>query len=483
MSELPDRGDQSSSPKRYVVIGGGITGLAAAHRIHELAPDAHIELWDARDETGGVIQTVEKDGYLIERAADSFITNVPWALDLCRRIGFEDELIRTDGRFRKAFVLSRGRLLEVPQGFMLMVPSRMWPIMMSPILSLRGKLRLAYEALIPRRKTDADESLATFVKRRLGKETYERLVQPLIGGIYTADPEKLSMDATMPKFRDMEKNSGSLVRGALIPRRRKKQAEAKSSGARYSLFMTPRRGLASMFQAIVNHLPEDAVKFGRRVTKLSRLDDGRWGVESDEPEHSLTVDGVVVAVGAREASLLLQDTDAEMADEIAGIPYAGAAVVSFGFRVDQFERPLNGIGVVVPEIEGLRTLAVSFSSVKFAGRAPEGCVLMRAFIGGAKRPELADLSDQELMDAVYEELAPVLGITGEPHMRLITRCFKAMPQYHVGHLERVSRIEARAEQLPGLELAGNSYRGVGIPHCIHSGEQAAERLVGFTDQS
>lgn len=478
------------------VIGGGISGLAAAHRLIELNPALQVKLFESGPQLGGVLQTEHRDGFLLEHSADNFITTSPWATDLCRRIGFT-ELLPTNAANRRALVLCRGRLEHVPDGFQLMAPARAWPIVTTSILSLRGKLRLLCEPLIPPRQADGDESLADFVRRRLGREAYERLVQPLVGGIYTADAEKLSIQATLARFVDMEQQHGSLTLGMLAARKRA-QAADQDAGARYSMFVAPRGGIASLVEALAERLPAGTIELNSPVQRIERETDGRWRVrraggvsplvrDTQEaaahqgayaprsPEDSF--DRLIVATPAHSAATLLEAVDAELSADLRRIPYAGCAIVLIGYRRYSIAHPLDGFGFVVPEIESRRILAASFSSNKFPGRAPDDCVLLRVFVGGARHPELVELRDDQLREIVTEELAEIISARDEPMMFKVTRWRNAMPQYHLGHAELVRRIEARAAALPGLALAGNAYHGVGIPDCIHSGELAAEAVA------
>jgi oxygen-dependent protoporphyrinogen oxidase len=457
--------------RRVAVVGGGITGLAAAHRLRELDPLLDVRLYEASDRVGGVLRTTQRDGWLIEHSADNFITNVPYAFDLCERLGFAEQLLPTDERFRRAYVIHRGRLMPVPEGFALMAPARIWPVLTTPLLSLAGKLRLASEVLQPIRRTTDDESLESFVVRRLGRETFDRIVQPLIGGIYTADPQKLSLAATMPRFLEMERKHGGLIRGALKQSRQEQSVNRNSSGARYSLFVAPQQGMESFVNALAAKLPPETIELASPVASVARGIEGKWLVNSQP------YDAVIVTTPAPLAAKLVAEVDQMLGDLLQQIPYAGASVVCLGYRQEQIARPLEGFGYVVPVIEKREVLAVSFASMKFAGRAPAGCVLLRAFIGGALQPELADRPDEELLATAERELCETLGVQGKPLITQICRWHKAMPQYHVGHLNLVGQIEARLASYPGLELAGNAYRGVGVPQCIHSGEAAAERIV------
>lgn len=478
--------------KTVAIIGGGISGLAAAHRLSEIAPGVGVTLFEATDRLGGVLGTESRDGYLIERSADMFVTQPSWAADLCGRIGLEGELISTDDRYRQAFVVRRGELMPVPAGFALMQPARLWPLVKSPILSWPGKLRLALEYFLPRGRptagASADESLASFARRRLGREAYQRLVQPLVGGIYTADPERLSLAATLPRFLEMEAEYRSLIRAAFQERKTHPRMQASvpgqsASGARYGMFVAPRGGMSSLVEAIAGAMRNADVRLSTSIERLERTAEGRWRVSTSSPAHSVAeFDAVILATPAHVAADLLAAVDSTLAAELRGIEHASTAVVCLGYRRSQIEHPLNGFGCVAPAIEARQILAASFASVKFPGRAADDRVLIRVFIGGALQPELVAHSDDELARLACRELSDLIGASGEPEVVRVARWRRAMPQYHLGHLDRVTRIESAASNLPGLQLAGSAYRGVGIPHCIHSGQQAAERVVASTHQ-
>ncbi len=461
---------------RVAVLGGGISGLAAAHRLQELLPQAELKLFEASDRLGGVLQTQQHGCYQVELGSDSFITNKPQALDLCRRIGLEEELVTTNDRFRKTFVVCRGRLVEVPAGFLLMSPNRIWPLVTTPILSLWGKLRLGWEYFVPPRRSPQpnwDETLASFVTRRLGQETFERLVQPLIGGIYTADAEKLSLRATLPRFLEMEAQHGGLIRASL-KKRGDRDAKASTSGARYSLFVTPKNGLSSFIDRLAQTLSPQSVCLNAPVEGVCQGDHGRWQVQLADEVMGF-FDAIIVALPAPRAAVLLGEVNPSLSQQLGQIAYAGAAVVTLAYDRAQIRHALDGFGFVVPEVENRQILACSFSSVKFPGRAPEEKALLRVFVGGAKHPEMLKLSDEQLQRLVQEELGDLLGVSGNPELGVVSRYDGKMPQYHLGHLELVEQIEKSAATLPGLELCGNAYRGVGIPDCIASGWQAAER--------
>ena len=490
------------------MIGGGISGLAAAHRITELLPDAELALFEASDRLGGVLDTANIEGFLVERSADNFLTKLPAAVDLCRRLGMVDELLPTDESRRRALVVRGGRLLPIPDGFYLMSPRKLAPLLASSILTVRGKMRLLGEPLVPR-GAHADESVASFVRRRLGNEVFERLVQPLVAGIYTADPEKLSMAATMPEFLAQERETGSLLRATLRRRTTETQRTGhfrrtghfsgqltddvpltdadSASGARYGLFAAPKNGMISLVTAIASRLPSGTIHLHAPVTTVEPRADNQWRIgfaptathRQSEIGSPQAFDALIVALPAHAAAELVCSWDGGLAAELSAIEYAGCAVVSLGFAGRQIAQPLDAFGFVVPQVENRRIIAASFASLKFAGRAPADHVLVRAFIGGALQPELAELPDAGLRQLALDELSDLLGIEGQPVMTDIARWPRSMPQYHVGHLERVALIEQLAARHRGLALAGNAYHGVGIPQCIESGEWAAARIAAL----
>ena len=456
------------------MVGGGISGLAAAQRLVEIRPDTPVVLFERQSRLGGVLRTVHEDGFQVEQSADNFITTVPWGVELCKRLGLGDQLIQTNPTHRRTYVVRRGRLSKLPDGFLMMAPTRMWPLAVTPILSPWGKLRAGLEYFIPPRKDESDESMAAFVRRRLGREAFERLVEPLVSAVYAADMEKLSVLATLPRFREMERQHGSLIRAMRRQMRARRKSKAES-GARYSLFLTLRHGLSSMVDAIGDRLPQGTVRLETPVERIERRGTG-WTV-SPENGPSEEFDAVILATPAHVAATLLEPIDADLAAQLASITHEGTAIVSVAYEREQISHPLDGMGAVVPAVEKSPILAVSFSSQKYAHRAPEGKVLLRAFVGGARRPEMAEMDTAELVPQVLGELGELLGIRGQPVYHTTSHWPRTMPQYHVGHMQLVDQIGARVAALSNLALAGNAYHGVGIPACIHSGQQAAERVL------
>ncbi len=461
--------------RRVAVIGGGISGLAAAYHLRKLDPNLDVQLIESGSRLGGVIKTTEKNGFLIEGAADNFITTSPTAIELCRDLGLGDELIRTKPGGGGAMVVSHGKLEPIPPGFVVMAPSRIWPILTTKILSPLGKLRSGCEVFVPRKRTDDDESLQSFVCRRFGTEMFERLVQPLVGGIYTADPVRLSVAATMPRFLEMEREHGSLIRGMMAGRRQQKHRAETGGGARYSQFMTLRGGMSRLINALGSSLPAENIHFNSPVRNLKKTDSG-WLIELDD-EGQMRADAVVIAAPANHAAAMCYDVDTELAQRLGQIEYASCAVVSLAFSRDQIRMPLNSFGFVVPHIEKHDILSCSFSSEKYGGRAPDGTVLMRVFIGGAMQPDLLRMSDHQLTELAHWEIAELLDIEGEPILRHVTRQTHAMPQYHIGHKQRIAEIQEQLSQHPTLALAGSSLTGVGVPGCIESGQKAATKIL------
>lgn len=464
---------QSPPEKQAVVLGGGISGLAAALRLVTLRPQWSIALLEAGPRVGGTLQTQHRDGYLLERGPDMFLTDPPHAVDLCRQVGIEDQLVPTSDRWRGAMVVCRGRPEPLPSGFQLMAPGNLRAVWESRVLSLRGKLRLAAEYFVPPRTDDLDETLEQFARRRLGGEAFERLVQPLVAGIYTADASRLSMQAALPQFVEMERRHGGLIRAL---RRREAPTPAQSvQGARWGLFVAPRDGMASLAEAVQAKLPPEVVRCHAAVTHLRREADGGWHCRLRDGQ-TLRARRMIVALPAHQAAELLRDTP-PLADELEAIEYASSAVVAAAWPESAIGHPLHGFGLVVPRVENRRILAASFSHRKFPGRAPQGHALIRVFLGGATQADLLDLPDARLEQIALDELRDLLDIRALPEWIETIRWPRAMPQYHVGHVQRVARIFEQAAALGNLALAGSAYRGVGIPHCVASGRAAAEALA------
>ena len=415
-------------------------GLTAAYRLTQLLPQARLELFEASDRLGGVLDTRREQGVLLECGADSFINKLPAAVELCQELGMADEIIPTNERHRRALILHGGKLHPVPQGFVQMRPEKYGPMLTTRLLSWRGKLRLLAEKLQPSPKNlqeeTYDESVASFATRRLGRETFERMVQPLLAGIYTADPYRLSVAATMPTAIEAEREHGSLVAAMLAARRSASKNQASSdSGARYGSFVTLRNGLETLVAALTERLKHATIHLNRSIQTVEKTAEHRWLVSTTRGEKLPPFDGVVLALPAPLAGQVLRATDAQLSDALGRIPYASSAVAALVYRRDQISDPLAGFGMVIPTIEGRQIVSVSYSSVKFPGRAPDDQVLLRVFVGGALQPELLEQSDAEILELAKRELGDILGARGEPVSERLVRWEQKMPQYHVGHLQ------------------------------------------------
>ncbi len=463
--------------KRVAVIGAGITGLAAAYRLRELAAarelPLEVELLERGARCGGALETIRRDGFVIETGADSFLSEKPAAAELARRLGLGTELIPTREVYRKTCVVRAGRLVEIPAGFSLLAPAHLGPVFRSRLFSPLGKLRIALEPFIAKRTSDDDESMESFVTRRLGREVLDRVAQALAGGIYTADPKRLSMTATMPRFVEMERRHGSVVRGMRAAENARASKSSDVSGARWSLFQSFRNGMATLPEALAARLGTSMRK-GAEVVAMSRNGDG-WRLAL-AGAGAIDADAVICAAPAYSASCIVAAIAPAAAKMLGEISYASAATVNLTFRESDFDGPPRAFGFVVPAIEHRRIIAGSFSSFKFEGRAPAGAILARAFVGGEMSREMMSLSDDEMVAAVRDEFRALLGVSAAPGFTEVRRWPDSMPQYEVGHLARVAEIERAVADIPAFAIAGAAYRGVGIPDCVRSAEDAADAI-------
>lgn len=462
-----------------VIIGGGITGLSAAYRLVELSREKNINieihLLEASNKLGGVISTQHIDEMIVEHGPDSFITTKPWALSLCSRIGIESKIINTNNENRRTFVVNRGKLIPIPDGFLMLAPTSFIPFLFSPLFSSTGKLRTLMEVFIPRKSNNKDESLSSFVKRRFGREVLERIAQPLVSGIYTADPETLSLKATFPQFLEMESRHGSVILGLRRERQATNRLNTGESGVRYNLFASFKDGMKTLVDTLYENLPKGNIKLNKHVTSIQLTPNG-WEVNTKDGE-TIATDGVIFAIPAHQTSDLIRGFDSYIASELSKIRYESTTVINLAYRREHISHPLDGFGFVTPSIEKRPVLACSFSSIKFKGRSPEEIVLLRCFMGGALSPNVLDRDDNWHVKTAHEELRNLIGTESEPIFARVSRHPLSMPQYKVGHLELISNIKDCVNKYPSLQIAGNAYNGVGIPDCIRSGESAAENIV------
>ena len=451
---------------RIAVVGGGISGLAAARRLEALVPDAELTLLEGDGRLGGKILTEHAEGFLVEGGPDSFLSRKARGPELCEELGLGDELVGRRPENARTYVRRHDRLHPLPAGLTGMVPTDLDALADNPLLSPEGRDRLAAEVDLPPAAPGADESVTSFFTRRLGPEAYETLVEPLTTGIYAGDGDRLSLRATFPGLRALELEHGSVIRGLL--------AQPAPTGAGRPPFVALRSGLEALVDALVGGLRRTTVRTRAPVATLERGVDGYVVVLTDGERAQ--ADGVVLAVPAFAAAELLAGLDHDLADAHGEIPYASSALVSLGFRGEDVPHPLDGYGYVVPRVEGSDVLACSWTSSKWEGRVPEGSALLRVHTGRYGGRDTSAEPDDELVALAREEVR-LLGVTADPSFVRVHRWPRSMPQYVLGHVERVDRIEAALEAHAGLAVAGAAYRGVGVPDCIGSGEAAAESLA------
>jgi protoporphyrinogen/coproporphyrinogen III oxidase len=459
--------------KRIAIVGGGISGLSAAYAL-ENKRGAGVEvdyiLYEASSRLGGVLVTDHVDGCLIEAGPDSFLTEKPWASNLCQEIGLGDQLIGSNDAERKTYILVRGRLVEMPDGLMFMVPTKILPTVFSPLFSLKTKLRMAREWFHPPHVAGDDETVASMVERHYGPEMVDRLADPLLSGVYGGEATQLSVRAVLARFAEMEAKHGSLGRAMLAARRN----AAKPKGAIRPLFTSLKEGMQQMVDTLVANLNHDALTMGASVQAITH-EGGGWvvsaGLQSDK------FDAVILAVSTQAAANLLRMSSPALAAELSGVHYSSSVTVALGYDQNVRQSLPPGFGFLVPRSEGKRLLAATFVHNKFPHRAPSDRAIVRCFLGGSRDEPILTMSDEQVLSIVRDELKQILQLTAEP---LFTRVFKwksAMAQYGVGHLERLQRIQALREKLPGLALAGNGYSGIGVPDCVRSGTEAVESTL------
>lgn len=460
---------------KLTIIGGGIAGLSAAYYATRTMQYDQIALIESDSRWGGKISTDRvpfDDGqFIIEGGPDTFLASKPWGVALCKELGLGERLHGTNPNKKNTYVLNKGRLFPLPEGLAMMIPSDIPSILRSYLISWLGKTRMGLDFLLPAKNVNGDESLGAFVSRRLGREAYENLIEPLMSGIYAGDGDQLSLASTFPYLRDLELNYGSLARGALKMRQ---QSNGKVQGSR-SAFLTPTTGLAEIVEALVESLKSKVdLRLNTQVTSVTRnLELETWNVKLDT--GSLDTDGLILATPGYVSGQLLASFDPELGSTLQGIPYASTATVSLAYCLNDLPRELDGYGYVIPRREGRKALACTWTSTKFPHRAPEGYALIRVFVGRAGQD--IPWNENDLLELSKEELKLTLGITAEPLLSRVFMWENAMPQYNLGHPEKLKRIDSALEKYPSLALAGNGYRGIGIPDCIHSGELAVKKLL------
>lgn len=469
---------------KTAVAGAGISGLSTAYflktRLEKNGTPADLRLFEAAERAGGIISGEKKDGFLLEYGPDTFISEKPWALELARELGLEDQLIGVREGFQRSFLVSGGKLHAIPKGFYLLAAPRLRTLWQLPFLSLKAKCRMAADLWISPRKSSDDESVAAFIRRRFGEEALWKIGQPMIGGIYTADPEKLSLEATFPRFRRMEEQYGSVIRGLRAREAGRGPAEKEASGPRYRLFLSFRNGMPVLTEALRQQLG-DTMQTGRKISRLSQRQK-LWRLEFEDGQVHLA-DAVCLALPAAETARLLKEAVPDAARELEAIRSESAATINLAWLEKDLPPLPNGAGFVIPQREGYPLVGVTFAHQKFSERAPSGGILIRAFAGGAYHRGITGQSDEILVNQTLETLHKILGWKAPPRWTRVSRFLNAMPQFEVGHLQRICRFREAVSRMPGLFVTGNFLSGVGIPDCVHEARGAADNILNFLTHS
>ncbi len=459
---------------RIAIIGGGISGLSAAFTLEQkrrAGADVEYTLYEASPRLGGVLRTDYIAGCVVEAGPDSFVSEKPWAADLCRSLGLGDQLIGSNDADRKTYILTGGRLVEMPDGLMFLVPTKIMPTGMSPLFSWKTKLRMAQELFHPPRAVEHDESVAAFVERHYGSEMVDRLADPLLSGVYGGEAANLSVRAVLPRFAEMERTHGSLGKAMLAARKKAKSGPHRTSPP---LFTSLKQGMQFMAESVVAQLNRSSLLVNTPVQAI-QPENGGWVVSAGmQSDH---YDGVILALPGRATADLLGMASQELASEIGAIQYTSSITVGLGYDYEVRRSLPPGFGFLVPRSEGKQMLAATFVHNKFPHRAPEDRALLRCFFAGSNAERVWNLPDEQIIGIIRNELQQIVGLRAEPIFARVYKWKSAMAQYGVGHLERLERIERLRQKLPGLMLAGNAYRGIGVPDCVRTGRDAAEALT------
>ena len=462
--------------KRVAIIGGGISGLSAAFHLEKArsaGAGLSYTLFESDQRLGGSMLSGRVEGCLVEAGPDSFLTEKPWALTLCRELGIDDQLIGSNDAQRKTYIVVKNRLIAMPDGLMFMVPTKLVPTALTPLFSWSTKVRMAQELMHPPRPMENDETVGEMVERHFGPEVVDRLADPLLSGVYGGDANKLSARAVLPRFVEMEEKYGSLSR-AMLAAHNKMKAMAGKQPPR-PLFSSLKDGMQQMVDAIAARLDHASLRMKARVRGVYPEGE-RWRVAIDLG-GSQRFDAVILATPANVAGALLEGVDRDLADDLLGITYSSSVTVTLGYYMEQLKHLPPGFGFLVPRSEGRRMLACTFVHNKFPHRAPADKGIVRCFLGGARDESVLSLTDDEILATVRAELKEIVKLAARPVFERVYRWRGAMAQYESGHLTRVERIERRVKNIPGLELAGNAYHGIGVPDCIREGTNAANAVV------
>jgi oxygen-dependent protoporphyrinogen oxidase len=472
--------------RTVAVIGGGISGLSTAYALYEQAAVAGIPIRctiiDAASDWGGKIVTHRVGDLVTEAGPDSFLSQKPAGLELCAKLGLTDQLINTNETGKRASVYSQGRLHELPEGLVVIVPSQLGPFLRSGLLSWTGLARMGLDLAVPANRSPGDESLAAFFRRRVGRQAFERMLEPLMAGIYAGDAEQMSIQATFPRFVELEQQYGSVIRGMMATR--KTGSAAIHSGPKRTMFISLKNGLSDLVSALVRRLTDQGVALRENCAvdalRVRSHQPGRWKYDVILNDGSaLSVDSLVLATPAYVSAELVRPLTPIAGGLLEMIPYSSTATIAMAYPRAEVSSAAEGFGFVVPRAEGRDLIAATWTSLKWPHRAPPDQLLVRCYVGGVGREAILRLDDQALIARVRAELANMCGVTAEPGYVEVNRWMRAMPQYTLGHLERLNQIEAALSRYGGLFLTGAGYRGVGIPDCIRDGAIVAERVVRY----
>jgi oxygen-dependent protoporphyrinogen oxidase len=468
-----------------IIIGGGIAGLAAAVHLKSGAKaygkDMRVLVLEKNTRVGDKILTEKIGDYLVEGGPDSFLPEKVWSVNLARHLGLEPELLPSNDEFKGTFIYSGGQLHSLPEGVMLMVPTSFWPMAKSRLITWPGKLRMGMEVFVPKRKSRDDESLASFVTRRLGRECLEKIAEPLVAGIHTSNPDNMSVLATFPRFVQMEQKSGSLIRGMVAAMKSRPHATLsgpppKPGSPRMTYFMSFKNGMQTLTRACADLIGQDSIRTGVSVRSVQQK--GRGYAVVLENGETLDADHVMMASASYDSAEMIKDLDANLATQMRRIEWSSSATVTIAFRKEDVKVPLRGFGFIVPRVEGRRVNAATYSSIKWSFRAPDDMIMVRIFVGGGHHEELVhELDDTAMVRTVQEELDGILGLKADARFSKVYRWNKGMPKYTVGHLDRIAVLDRTVAAHPGLHLIGCSYKGIGIGDCVHEAQVAAENIL------
>lgn len=458
--------------KRIAIIGGGVAGLSAAFYLEKARRNGAALQWtlfEKSNRLGGVLKTEQREGFVLESGADSFLSAKPEAAQLCRELGLGDQLIGSN-EGRKTYILVKGKLVPIPQGLEFMVPTQILPMATTPLFSFGTKLRMAMELFSSARKDAGDESVGAFVRRHFGQEMVDRVAEPLLAGVYGGDVEALSIRAVLPRFAEMERDHGSLVRATL-------KAKAKRTATKpQPMFTSLRNGMQQMTDELVAALPPESIRLQQQEISVRQVNDD-WQVESSGMQERFQA--VLLAVPAPVAAGMLRQFHPALIEGLAKIQYTSSAAVALAYN--DVTLP-EGHGFLVPRSERRKMMACTFVHKKFPHRAPEGKKMLRCFFSSSRMPDLFMQSDEALQQMAREELKDILGVTAEPIFARTFKWDRAMAQYAPGHLDRVAVMEKIIAAMPGFHIIGNSFHGIGVPDCIKSARLAVEQITSAVSQ-